>query len=277
MATAAVISPHDVQTTLNYLTPTDEAPFNYVELPPTGKPRSNIVPDPRPVVVHDVRGREDEVGIDKTGFTFLKSVSAEKEFVDDAKIKETYYKEVEDLLKKEVGAKRVFIFDHTIRRAEAGELDSYNKRGPVMRVHVDQTYSAAIARVYYHLGAEAERLVKGRVRIINVWRPIGNPVAHHPLATADFFSLDEKNDLVSTRHIYPDREGATFSVKYNPQHRWYYLSNQTPDEVTLIKCFDSDEDKARLTPHTAFLDSTSPESAPQRQSIEVRALVFDQE
>ena len=68
-----------------------------------------------------------------------------------------------------------------------------------------------------------------------------------------------------------------FSVKYNPAHKWYYLSNQTPEEVTLIKCYDSEEDRARLTPHSAFLDSSSPKDAPHRESIEVRALVFDTE
>lgn len=73
------------------------------------------------------------------------------------------------------------------------------------------------------------------------------------------------------------RISGTFSVKYNPQHRWYYLSNQTPDEVTLIKCYDSETDRARLTPHSAFLDASSPKEAPHRESIEIRCLVFDTE
>lgn len=108
-------------------------------------------------------------------------------------------------------------------------------------------------------------------------RPILNPVAHNPLAVADYRSLDPERDLVPTRHIYANREGSTFAVRHNPNHKWYYLSDQTPDEVTLIKCFDSDLDKARLTPHSAFQDNTSPKDAPQRQSIEVRVLVFDAE
>jgi len=66
-------------------------------------------------------------------------------------------------------------------------------------------------------------------------------------------------------------------VKHSTAHKWYYLSDQTPEEVILIKCFDSNEGVARLTPHTAFADKTSPEDAPERQSIEVRCLVFDQE
>ena len=127
------------------------------------------------------------------------------------------------------------------------------------------------------MGEDADRLLKGRVRIINVWRPIGHPVYHKPLAVSDWNHLDTQHDLVPVRFIYPDRVGGTFSVKYNPDHKWYYLSNQTPEEVTLIKCYDSEVDRARLTPHSAFLDETSPKDAPHRESIEIRALVFDTE
>ena len=137
-------------------------------------------------------------------------------------------------------------------------------RTPVERVHIDQTYVASVNRVHYHLPAEADRLLKGRVRIINVWRPIRNPVHHKPLAVSDWRKLDTDNDLVSVRFIYPDREGSTYSVKYNPKHEWWHLSNQTPEEVTLIKCYDSETDKARLTPHSAFLDATSPKDAPHK-------------
>jgi len=72
-------------------------------------------------------------------------------------------------------------------------------------------------------------------------------VAHMPLAVAGFYSLDRDNDLASARRIYPNHEGVTFSVRYNPEHKWYFLADQTPEEVTLIKCFDSDEAKARLS------------------------------
>ncbi|KAI0923126.1 hypothetical protein AcV7_005720 [Taiwanofungus camphoratus] len=282
MATAQVLVPHDIPTTLNYYAPVgEEAPYQYVNDPPEGKPQTNIGSDPHPVVIHDARGKESSVSLDTSGFQFVRHVSAEKEFEDEEAIKTTYYKEVEDLLKKEAGAKRIFIFDHTIRRKPVdqrnGKQPSGPKaplRGPVERVHIDQTFDAAVKRVHYHLGDEAEELLKGRVRIINVWRPIRNPVAHKPLAVSDWRYLDTAHDLVPVRFIYPHREGSTFSVRYNPNHQWYYLSNQTPDEVILIKCYDSEVDRARLTPHSAFLDATSSPEAPHRESIEVRCLVF---
>jgi len=281
MATAAVLLPRDIPTSFNYFGSTSdgEPPYNFTYTPPpNGLPQSNVTEEAINAVVHDIRGKEDTVSLDTTGFEFVQHTSEEKEFVDEEAIQTRYYKEVEELLKKQTGAKRILIFDHTIRRpVKAGQPNDPQQRRHVLRVHVDQTYEAAFARVRSHAPADADRLLNGRVRIINVWRPIAHPVAHHPLAVADWRSLDPERDLVPTRHIYPDREGATFGVRYNASHQWYYLGGQTPDEVTLIKCFDSDESKARLTPHSAFSDFGSPRDAPDRQSIEVRCLVFDEE
>lgn len=280
MAAIAVEYPHDVPTTMNYYVPKgDEVPYQYVDSPPTGVSKDNIGLDPHPVVVHDVRGREAEFLIDTSGFQFVKHISAEKDFTDEERIKTAYYEEVEELLKQKAGAKRVFIFDHTVRRKGSDDRQDCNPgaRGPVERVHIDQTFDASVKRVYRHFGDDAERLLKGRVRIINVWRPIDHPAAHKPLAVSDWRHLDTEHDLVSVRLIYPDREGSTYSVRHNPKHKWYYLSHQTPEEVTFIKCYDSEVDKARLTPHSAFLDKSDPPGAPQRHSIEVRCLVFDLE
>jgi hypothetical protein len=66
----------------------------------------------------------------------------------------------------------------------------------------------------------------------------------------------------------------TYAVKPNPNHRWYFKYGQRPDEVTLIKCYDSLEDgRARRVPHSAFVDPAEEENYP-RESIEVRCLVF---
>ncbi|OJA15166.1 hypothetical protein AZE42_10078 [Rhizopogon vesiculosus] len=66
--------------------------------------------------------------------------------------------------------------------------------------------------------------------------------------------------------------------RYNKSHRWYYLKEQTPSEITLIKCFDSRTDGcARLSLHSAFHETGCPPDAPQRQSIEVHAIVLDEE
>ena len=174
-----------------------------------------------------------------------------------------------------LGAHRVLIFDHTIRRRLPGQCEnSPGARQPVARVHVDQTDLSGVERVRRHLPDEADSLLAGRVRIVNLWRPIRGPVLDHPLATADGGSLAPP-DLVATDLLYPERTGETYSVTFNPAHRWYYWSGMQPDEVLLLKCYDSARDgRVRLSPHTAFADPRVDASAPPRQSIELRALVF---
>ena len=148
-------------------------------------------------------------------------------------------------------------------------------------MHIDQTYEATIKRVHQLLDAPtASRLLQSRVRLINLWRPIAHPAYHRPLALADWRTLaPDGAELVPVKYVYPDREGATFSVRFRAAHAWWYLSEQRPDEVTLIKCFDSEvrEGCARLTPHSAFVYPTTPSDKPHRQSIELRALLFDVE
>ncbi|KAH7322592.1 amino acid permease-domain-containing protein [Stachybotrys elegans] len=229
------------------------------------------------VAIHDIRGEEDRYSLDGQGFQIVSRPATEREFVDDDVIKSSYYPEVEQLLKDITGASRIFIFDHTIRRKPAGsETRDSASRGPVQRVHIDQSYDAAKTRVPYHLPDDAETLLKGRYQIINVWRPI-KTVQRDPLAIADAHSVGE-DDLVVTELIYPTRRGETYAVRYNDSHKWYYRSQLSPEQAILIKCFDSKTDgRARRVPHTAFEDPTSAPDAPARESIEVRALVFHPE
>jgi hypothetical protein len=116
--------------------------------------------------------------------------------------------------------------------------------------------------------------LKGRVQVINLWRPIRGPVRDTPLALCDATSV-AAGDLVASDLIYPNRSGETYSVKFNQQHRWFYFPEMTADEALLLKCYDSAGDgRSRFAPHTAFVDPTTPASAPPRESIELRTLVF---
>ncbi|KAG9793214.1 high affinity methionine permease, partial [Aureobasidium melanogenum] len=268
---------HHVQTKLNYYKDPGDGSRPAPNI--AGKPETYDRPsEPLDVTVHDIRGEEDQYTLDKNGFQIYRHASVEKEFLDDEQIKAQYYPEVEQLLKDATGASRVFIFDHTIRRQpkdQRGETPTVNLRGPVNRVHIDQSYSAAKSRVPHHLPDEADKLLKTRYQIINVWRPI-KTIYKDPLAVADAHSVPD-SDLVGVDLIYPDRRGETYTVRPNPEHKWYYLYGQTPEEVVLIKCFDSKLDgRARRVPHTAFVNPETVD-APARESIEVRTLVFHED
>jgi len=257
--------------------------------------------------VTSLRGQEDQFTTENSGFAVYNHPANEKAFTDDSAIRSGYYAEVESMLRERLPGKvkKVVIFDHTIRRRVKDA-----PRQPVQQVHVDQTPAAAEARVRRHVPEEeAEELLKGRYAIINVWRPIENPASDFPLAVVDWRST-KPEDFIKVDLMYPQRsagddgddrgkeklpdeaslwskegyvaKGETFGVAPSDEHKFYYVKDMKPDEVMLLKCFDSygeGEAGARKglavrTPHTAFVDKDTPQDAPGRQSIEVRCLVF---
>ncbi|KAI4718369.1 hypothetical protein E4T48_05423 [Aureobasidium sp. EXF-10727] len=249
--------------------PDNSSPWNYVEQPPPGLPQRNYTEHPSAVHISDIRGQESSFNLDTQGFTTASNIASQcTDFSSSDTIKQIYYPEVEALLLSHVpGAKRVFLFDHTIRKADANA-----SRQPVHRAHVDQTEKAAIQRVHHHLPDEASTLLTDRVRIINVWRPLNGPVVSFPLAVADSRSVDE-NAVVGIEHRYPDRVGETAGILAQEGQKWWYWSGMGDDERLFLQCYDSHGGKRR-TPHTAFTDPRTQEGWPARESIEVRALVF---
>ncbi|KAN0093203.1 hypothetical protein V8E55_003987 [Tylopilus felleus] len=187
--------------------------LNYHE-PQDQLPYTYFTTDLHPVTIHDTRGNEDTFGI--------------------WRIKTVYYAEVEEILRKYPGAWRVFVLDHNNPQMDPTRLAP---RGPV---------------VSDGLPDNVERLLKGRYQFFFFFESIYAYRQHRRLGIADYRSIDLDADLVLdllVRLIFPKRQGETHYVRYNPEHKWYYLSDQTPHEVLLIKCFDSDSDKARLAPH----------------------------
>ena len=222
-----------------------------------GEEGRNWVQEAHQVEIENIRGNEDSVSLDTTGFTYYRRPQKYTSFKDDAEIEREYYPESVELVKQLTGASRVVPFDHSmlsiassmlklfsdsvnvlaIRRNRPNEIDDGpQKRQPVPYVHVDQTNESAITRVHRHLPAsEAPELLKHRFQIINLWRPIGHPAWDWPLALCDYRSVDTQNDLVPTILRYPDHEGETLSVKYSANHKWKYLKGMEPDEFVLIK------------------------------------------
>jgi hypothetical protein len=206
----------------------------------------------------------------------LHQQSAVRDFWDEDEVRRVYYPEVQRVLAEVTGASKVFIFDHTLRRRVKGAVDWSREapRQPATRVHVDHTADSGPQRVRDFFGDEAEALLRGRVQVINLWRPIRGPLRDAPLAVCDVESV-APGDLVASDLVYQHRVGEIYGVTFNPSHRWFYVPQMQPDEALLLKCFDSATDgRARFAPHTAFEDPTTPADAPPRESIEIRTLVF---
>ncbi|WP_114814867.1 CmcJ/NvfI family oxidoreductase [Paraburkholderia kururiensis] len=275
MSDIVIETPVVVEAGLNYLVPNGERPVTYAYEPPAGVPLRNGVYRAQRVRIANARITPPPGGLalDRNGFELRRHASALTDFSDPAAIERVYYPESEALLKRCTGAKRVVIFDHTLRDGRATRADGV--REPVKYVHNDQTFVSGPRRVRDHLSPqEAQALLKGRVAIVNLWRPVGETVESSPLALCDSRSI-ALTDLVPSDLVYRDKIGETYAFVFNPAHRWYYFPHMTPDEVLLLKIYDSAGDSiARLTAHTAFDDPSSPPDAPARRSIELRSLVF---
>ncbi len=181
---------------------------------------------------------------------------------------------MEALIKAESGAKRVVVFDHTLRTADEAEREARKIREVVPRVHNDYTEWSGPQRVRDILPDEAEDLLSRRFAIIQVWRPIRLPVGSFPLAMCDARSISP-DDLVISERRYPNRIGQTYAITYNPAHQWSWFPLMRRDEAIVFKVYDSLNDgRARWSAHTAFDDPSAPPNARPRESIEIRTLAF---
>ncbi|KAJ7621077.1 hypothetical protein FB45DRAFT_1092422 [Roridomyces roridus] len=242
--------PSSTTAALNFfVAPQDGSPaFQNINASADGAAEKNFSFESIDVKIQNMRGNESAATLDTAGYQLFTQPAQHTAFANDAEIRKEYIPESAELIKKLTGASRVVVFDHTIRRRRPGEIDdSPDRRQPVPQTHVDQTAKSSLARLHMHLPPqEVPELLKQRFQIVNLWRPI-------------------------------DREpGETYAVRYNPNQKWTYFSGVTPDEMILIKCYDSTQDGsvALYTPHTAFSDPQTPKGAPFRESIELRTLVF---
>jgi hypothetical protein len=268
------VAPDTIEATLNYIVDDGKPVFTIVATPGKSDTRSDATPDPRRVLIHNGRHEATDFALEKNGFRFVRHDTKVANFYDEDEIKRVYYPEMVELIKAESGAKRVVVFDHTLRTADDELREAKKIREVVRRVHNDYTEWSAPQRVRDILPDEAEELLKRRFAIIQTWRPIRHPVETYPLAMADARTLSPSDMIISERRA-PGRIGQTYAIKYNPAHKWYWFPRMRREEAYVFKVFDSEKDgRARWTAHTAFEDPTTPPHARPRESIEIRTMAF---
>jgi len=265
-----------VQAILNYIIDTGKKPVTASNAP--GGPRITTHTgqyQEHTVTIHNARLNRDDFSLEREGFVLVNHETQVKNFYDEEEVLSVYYPEIDRLVKEMTGASKVVIFDHTLRAADEATREEKQVGAPVRRVHNDYTEWSGPQRVRDLLPADeaAERL-RHRFAVVQVWRPIRNPVESAPLAIADARSLAAKN-LIATERRYPDRVGEIYHITFDPDHQWFYFPHMQRNEALVFKTYDSAKDgRARWTGHAAFDDPTSPPNAQDRESIEVRTLAF---
>jgi hypothetical protein len=270
-AAAAQVPP--VRAEIEFLDPRVERPFAWAhETPPRGMtPTARFVS--HAVRIEDVRGREP-LRLDEHGAMLLSSPTRVRRFADEAHVRERYYRECAEVIQAAVGADRVVVFDHNVRRGNALQVRAGRRDlgRPVHHAHTDYTPDSARERLHKEMGAQAEQRLS-RYMQVNLWRPIREPVRDAPLALCDGATVTPAA-LRRVELRYPDRTGEIYYLLYERRQRWYFASDMAVDEAWLFKNFDSAPPRrVRAAPHSAFTDLRHQE-APPRESIEVRALAI---
>lgn len=267
-------SPAEVTAELVYSIDTGVKPVNETYGPGALLRRTTGTRESRQVRIRNARRLAVSPSLDRNGFVLVEHPTQVADFFDKAALPSAYYPEVVELVQRVSGARRVVVFDHTLRSGDQAERDERQVREPVLLVHNDYTEHSGPQRVREILPDEADALLQHRFAVIQVWRAIHQPIQRNPLAIADARSLGPR-DLIAAERRYPNRVGEIYQVSYNPAHEWFYFPNMRRDEALVFKVYDSETDgRARFTAHTSFDDPTTPPDAPPRQSIEVRTLAF---
>jgi hypothetical protein len=250
------------------------------------------------VQIRDARAIRDHFNLDVHGFVLADKPSAVQDFFDKETVDRIYQDEVVDIVKALTGATRVAPQGWMIRtsgelarhqRPAAGYTHKGGVQPPAAEAHVDFTPERAdrLARDLYRRTFPHG---KGYSRFIasSLWRCFSPPPQDCPLALCDARSVAPTEGVPNTLFIVDalppedvmvgpmpneDQALAAAIFRYNPQHRWWYFSNMTRDEVVLLKFHDSDRSKALRVPHTAFRDTSFPDARP-RESIEVRSVAY---
>jgi hypothetical protein len=231
------------------------------------------------VDVEDARNRVNsdqgrEFGMHPSGFDLLEFPTQVSSFLDSKQIKSIYESELEIFLKATSGCNRVHIFDHTVRASDPGLREIKNIREPAFLVHNDYTSNSGYVCLKENLGDDAENLAKGRFQIVNIWRPLVDPVEDYPLALCDARSVD-LSQLVDTERRAANHTGEIQLAVHDSAQRWFYYSAMRPPEVLLFKTFDSKNDGVNPSSiHSAIRVPDAPSNAKPRESVESRVFLF---
>ncbi len=265
---------------LTYLAPTTERPYNYMYEPPAGMSRENCEYQRRQVWITDARAIASPLSVHVEGFELWDAPTGVSDFTDEDAIRSRYYAEALELSKSVTGADQAYIFDHQVRRREAGRPAlSFGRHGDgrqpgaAGRIHNDYTESSGRRRFDTLPLDEKVRATVRRFAIVNIWRSIGGKILDTPLAVCDARSVAVQ-DLVAGELRYRGRTGEAYLMMESARHRWAYFSEMDRNEALVFKQYDSQvSGVARFTPHSAFDLPNIPNDAPLRQSIEIRCLV----
>ncbi|MEK9903780.1 MAG: CmcJ/NvfI family oxidoreductase [Rhodospirillales bacterium] len=230
----------------------------------------------QPIKVHDARPGllNGDITLDGSGFTLAKLHHEIKDFRDIEATAQAYYPAVEELVVRVSGAKKAFVRDHLVRTEVPIDFND----GYARFVHCDYNMKRLKEMSEAVLSARGIEPQKNWIYAwFNTWQPFDNPAINNPLAFIDWRSLPE-DDVIDYFYTGRNRDSLVAAPVYNPDHVWRYVPSMKTDEILVFKQMDGRRNTSVYCPHTSFDNTSAPDNAPPRRSVETRLLaVFEED
>jgi hypothetical protein len=235
--------------------------------------------------------------MDELGVALAHCESECRNFYDSGEVERVFYPEIEKLLLEFYpGAKDALVYNHDVfnKEYEGDRTEDQDNKNPGVNanyanlVHNDLNDNSGRVRCRELLTKnlrnfgrqqncteqEADAKMSRRFMSINLAKPM-ETVRQNPFVLCAWPSFADQPYITNYR-VYDDRVGETTRFTYRPDHEWYWLPEQKPTEVSMLKCYDSvtDGSISRWSFHTACIDPTAPDDAPCRKNVVVRSYVF---
>jgi hypothetical protein len=235
--------------------------------------------------------------MDKLGVSLAHCDSACRDFYDASEVERVFYPEMEKLLLEVFpDATDALVYNHDVfdRDYQGDRAEDQANKNPGVNanyanlVHNDLNDNSGrvrcrelltknlrnFGREQRYTEAEADEKMSSRFMSINLAKPM-ETVEQNPFVLCAWPSFADQ-PYINNYRVYDDRVGETTRFTYRADHDWYWIPNQTPTEVSLLKCYDSvlDGSVSRWSFHTASIDPTAPEDARCRKNVVVRSYVF---
>jgi hypothetical protein len=235
--------------------------------------------------------------MDELGVALAHCESECRNFYDSEEVERVFYPEMEKLLLEFYpDATDALVYNHDVfdKHYQGDRTEDQAAKNPGVNanyanlVHNDLNDNSGrvrcrelltknlrnFGREQHYTDAEADAKMSRRFLSINLAKPM-ETVRQNPFVLCAWPSFADQAYITNYR-VYDDRVGETTRFTYRPEHEWYWVPQQEPTEVSMLKCYDSitDGSVSRWSFHTASIDPTAPEDAPCRKNLVVRSFVF---
>jgi len=235
--------------------------------------------------------------MDKLGVSLAHLESQCTNFYDHEEVERVYYPEIEKLLLDYFpGATDALVYNHDVfdKNYTGDRTEDQDNKNPGVNatyanlVHNDLNDNSGrvrcrelltknlrnFGRTQHYTEAEADAKMSRRFMSINLAKPM-ETVKQNPFVLCAWPSFADQ-PYINNYRIYDDRVGETTRFTHRADHEWYWFPEQQPNEVSMLKCYDSvtDGSVSRWSFHTAAIDPNQPDDAPCRKNLVVRSFVF---